>query len=268
MEKPAIKLVVCDNDGCLMPEHNSIINPQDLEPIRAHNARAHSALDASWSVRSGQRPRFDWTGLAASPLLTICTGRPQPFVELLQRWIHCPFVPAVAEGGVLTFSLADNTTRMDPAVTREHISLIRDCRDWCDYEMGWNVQAGKQAMVSLYVPQADERLFGEMIDGAKRQIHDMGWPLRVERTVTYINISLAHVSKASGVNRLLDELGLDGRHVLAIGDTTGDLVLREICGLFACPANAMEEVKRAADYVSDFALSDGVADIIASISRR
>ena len=35
-----------------------------------------------------------------------------------------------------------------------------------------------------------------------------------------------------------------------IGDTTSDLAIREQVSFFACPANALDEVKDVADYVA------------------
>ncbi len=271
MAKPRIHLVVCDNDGCLMPEHNSLLSPSDLAPITAHNRSAHQALGVDDRFLSSRAGAPDlWTGLdwsrAALPPLTICSGRPQPFVELLQRTVHCPLLPAISESGVITYSLADNVARLDPSISPAHVAAIRACADWCAFERGWNVQAGKQAMVSLFVPGADDRLFHHMMEECRRRIHDQGWPLRVDRTVTYINICLAHVSKATAVARLLTQLGLEGRNVQAIGDSTSDLVLRDVCGHFACPANAMEEVKRVSDYTSNAELAQGVAEILRSYS--
>lgn len=267
MTKPRIHLVVCDNDGCLMPEHNSLLSPSDLAPIAAHNHSAHHALGIDdrflYQKAGAANP---WSGLdwsrAAPPPLTICSGRPQPFVELLQRTIHSPLLPAISEGGVITYSLADNIAHLDPSITAVHVAAIRACADWCAFERGWNVQAGKQAMVSLFVPDADEHLFERMMEDSRRKIHDQGCLLRVDRTVTYINISLAHVSKATAVARLLTQLGLDGRNVLAIGDSISDLVLRDVCGHFACPANAMQEVKRQADEISRYEMASGVADLL------
>ena len=47
-----------------------------------------------------------------------------------------------------------------------------------------------------------------------------------------------------------------------IGDTEGDLPLRENVGFFACPANSQDSVKRVADYVSPYPMLEGVLDIL------
>ncbi len=84
----------------------------------------------------------------------------------------------------------------------------------------------------------------------------------VARSVTYVNVTLAHVTKATALARMFAELGVDASKVLAIGDTAGDLGMAEICGYFACPANAVDEVKDRADYVSPLPITAGVVDIL------
>ena len=61
---------------------------------------------------------------------------------------------------------------------------------------------------------------------------------------------------------MLDELGVDRHEAAGIGDTEGDLPLREAVGFFACPANARDVVKDVADYVSPYPLLEGVLDIL------
>ncbi|MFG0328329.1 MAG: HAD family hydrolase [Phycisphaerales bacterium] len=238
-DAPEIDLIICDNDGCLLPEHNTMIDPADLAPIAEHNRRA---------------------ARGEAPPLIVCTGRPQPFVEFLMRVIHCDRWPCVCEGGVYLYRLDDNQARLDPAITADDVAAIRACEHWVTRDRGWNLQAGKNAMVSIFVE--DESEMDSRLDEVRSKVESEGWPFEVGRTITYINVTLRHVSKATAARRVLDELGVDGPRVLSIGDTAGDLPLREVSGHFACPANATDGVRRAADYVSERPMLDGVLDIL------
>lgn len=78
----------------------------------------------------------------------------------------------------------------------------------------------------------------------------------------YLNISLAGVDKGSTVDALLADLGVGPSEVAGIGDTEGDLPLRERVGFFACPANARPEIQAVSDYVSPYPDIRGVLDIL------
>jgi hydroxymethylpyrimidine pyrophosphatase-like HAD family hydrolase len=80
--------------------------------------------------------------------------------------------------------------------------------------------------------------------------------------VAWVNCDLAHVSKATGLARFKARTGLVAERLAGIGDTTGDMAIREHVAFFACPANAQPELKRHADYVSPFAEVAGVLDIL------
>lgn len=235
-----IQLIISDNDGCLLPESNTTIDPADLRPIAEHNKRA---------LRG------------EAPPLVVCTGRPQPFVEFLMRVIHCTRWPCICESGVYLYSLEDNIARLDPNIKTDDLAAVRACREWLGREKGRIMQAGKEAQVTVFVP--DDSKFESWLREIRERIEAEGWPMRAERTVHYINITLNHVSKRTAAERLLSKLGIDAARVLAIGDTNGDLVLRDLVGHFACPVNATDDVKKAADYVSEKPMIDGVVDILA-----
>lgn len=238
---PPIRLIVCDNDGCLLPEGPEPIAPDVLAPIARYNERA-------LQPESGLPP------------LTICTGRPVSFVELELRLTHNRTIPAICEHGALTYCLADNTTLFDPAILREHRIMLRTMEDWMRDDLDLIIQAGKHGMISAYVPDAER--MREVMGRLRERIDREAWPLHVERSVFYINVTLQHISKGTALKRLFQQLEIRGEEVLAIGDTRGDLPMRETCGYFGAPANAIDDIKNVADYVSPYALTSGVVDII------
>jgi len=66
-------------------------------------------------------------------------------------------------------------------------------------------------------------------------------------------------SKGDGLRRLLADLGIDPRHVLAIGDGENDLEMLQLAGIGVAMANAPASVRAAADYVTASNDEDGVA---------
>lgn len=238
-----IELIICDNDGCLIPETPGSLPPDHFARMASYNRQA--AAPGS-----------------TLPPLTVATGRPVPFVEMLLRLIHATTYPAICEHGALTYSLADNTARRAPELTPERRAVINDLRLELNRDHPeWITEAGKEGMVSIYVPEGGEAVEARA-DQLRGMIEQRGWPMKVGRTVTYVNVTFSMIDKGVTLRRMLSDLEIDPALTLAIGDTAGDLPLREVCGSFACPANAIAELRAVADYVSPFETMDGVMDIL------
>lgn len=69
-------------------------------------------------------------------------------------------------------------------------------------------------------------------------------------------------NKGEGVKALAKYLGIDQREVICIGDEENDLHMIKFAGLGVAMGNAIEEVKRAADYITSTNEENGVAEII------
>lgn len=69
------------------------------------------------------------------------------------------------------------------------------------------------------------------------------------------------VNKASGVERVLEELGLSAHNLLAIGDAENDIALFELAEHGAAVANASPSLKRIADRVTRASYAEGFAEV-------
>jgi hydroxymethylpyrimidine pyrophosphatase-like HAD family hydrolase len=255
-------LVICDIDGCLSPESTAAMDLESLARLAAYNRRARE------------------TG--AAPSLTLCSGRPQPFAEAMCKILDIGGVGCVCENGAWVYWPDTNRYELDPAITREHLVAVRELSDWITqrfgsprtdlgHTVGVTQQPGKIASVSLYHP--DTAYLKSLMPEIERQVGQAGWPIRVSATWLYINLDLKHVSKGSGLDRLLGTLRtaaaspelFSKARLAGVGDTTSDIPIRERCAFFACPANAQAEIKKLADYCSAFDEPRGVEDILAKI---
>ena len=70
------------------------------------------------------------------------------------------------------------------------------------------------------------------------------------------------VNKGVGVELLAKHLGLNKEEVMTFGDAGNDLHMIEYAGLGVAMENAFDEVKEAADYITDSNENDGVAKAI------
>lgn len=78
-------------------------------------------------------------------------------------------------------------------------------------------------------------------------------------TPTEIEITIQGVEKGSGVQWVMDHLGLQRDQLVAFGDSGNDLPMRPAVGTFVAVDNASAEVKATADCIVDSILEDGVA---------
>lgn len=242
----AAKWIITDIDGCLSPEESI---PWDLDLFGRF---ARICRDAS----AGQ-------GKVAP--MTLCTGRPQPYVEVLAKILDIR-APMICENGAVFYSLHDNRSVYGPGVTPEKIQGIRAVRMFIESAILPKYpeavyQFGKEAQMSVY--SENPAIFPEIQRAIEVFVAENELPpLEISASHYYLNISMTHVNKGIALRQLLQQLGVSREETAGIGDTEGDLPLRDAVGFFACPANAKPALQARADYVSPCRDIAGVLDIL------
>ena len=241
-----MRIIIADIDGCL---HTDESIPLDL--------------DTFWEL--ARRCRQAAEGTNNLPPLTICTGRPQPYAEALMKLLDVR-APAICENGAVLYSLADNWARYGPGVTAEKIAGLHAVGAFIESEIIPQFpeavrQFGKEAQLSIYSNRF--AIFQPIKERIETFTAQRGGPeLIINTSPYYLNISLAGIDKGSTLRFLLDELGIPCEEAAGVGDSEGDLPLREAVGYFACPANAQPCIKDAADYISPYPDTKGMLDIL------
>lgn len=238
--------VICDIDGCLGPESAAPFDTPLLLKVAEHNIAAATRGDR--------------------PMLTVCSGRPQPFAEAMCRFLANASLPCVAENGVWLYDPRTNRFIIDPAITSEDRKAVREASAWIERELlphGVIIQPGKTASISLWHP--DTRHLMGLMPSIRQRFASEGWKIRVSNTVAWINCDLEHVSKGSGIRRLVELCGLSRERLAGIGDQLSDLAIRENVAFFGCPSNADPALAAKADFVSKEAEVRGVLDILARV---
>ncbi len=236
-------LIISDIDGCLSPEDSSPLNLGKLGLIGEHNRLAFERNDR--------------------PKLTLCTGRPISFAEALCRLLQNTSIPCVAENGVWLYDPACNGYLMDPSITDQQLEMVHEAELFSlkSYRQeGVTLQPGKSASVTLYHP--DPQVLHRIAPELQQQFDRHGFEFRVSLTLFYINCDLPQISKASGIDRLLELTGVDAERTAGIGDTSSDLAIAQRVNMFGCPANAIASVKETAQFVSQHEQIDGVLDFM------
>jgi hydroxymethylpyrimidine pyrophosphatase-like HAD family hydrolase len=106
---------------------------------------------------------------------------------------------------------------------------------------------------------------------AMRRPHD-GTALRVMRKLglsrdivynkTSVMILPPGINKGTGLLAALDELDVPENSTVGVGDAENDLALIEVCGCGVAVANAVPELKQAADIITKAADGQGVQELI------
>lgn len=238
--------VICDIDGCLGPESAAPFDTPLLLKVAEHNIRAERDRDR--------------------PVLTVCSGRPQPFAEAMCRFLANGSVPCVAENGVWVYDPRDNRFLMDPAITVDDRKSVREASAWIEKDLlpkGVIIQPGKTASISLWHP--DTKFLMGLMPTIRETFANSGWKIRVSNTVAWINCDLEHVSKGSGIRRLVEICHFEKSRLAGVGDQMSDMAIRENVAFFACPSNADPALAARADFVSKEAEVRGVLDILARL---
>ena len=96
-------------------------------------------------------------------------------------------------------------------------------------------------------------------------IREFGLDLQIVMNKGSVMALPAGVDKASGLAVALGELRIAARDVVAVGDAENDLAFMAACGRSAAVANALPEVKAAADVVTIGERGAGVVELIDAI---
>lgn len=79
---------------------------------------------------------------------------------------------------------------------------------------------------------------------------------------TNIEANPVGVNKASGLQKVCQELGITMDQVMAVGDSMNDFKMIQEAGLGVAMGNAQDKVKEVADAITDTNMNDGVAKAI------
>lgn len=197
----------------------------------------------------------------ARPAVSLCTGRPAPYVEVMLQAIDGG-LPAIFENGCglyvprgyrfVPHPALDDGGAMDAVRDRLRAELVRPGKVF--------FQPGKDYSLSLFpldgVTVADLRPLAESALGPLRDSVDLVY------SVSCLNVIPHGVDKGAGLRFLCEQTGIRPDEVLGVGDSDVDLPFLRLAGRSAAPANAVDEVKRTVDYVAPRTTSDGVRDIL------
>lgn len=247
-ELAAIKIVLCDIDGCL-------------------NAGFSTQLDLPTLTRIAVQV----TRLRARDItVTLCTGRPAGYALAIAQALGITSRMVVENGTALLDPKNGQTRTLVADADRAALAnfgdrLMRD-PNWTER---LSQESGKHACLSLNSREITDRsptrirkLMAEL-----RSLPSAGL-FEWAHSTTAIDITPKGISKASGVAHLLGEMELGWGAVAAIGDSQNDLSVLERAALGLCPRNAEASVRECATFTSSKPYAEGVEDLLGLLEKE
>lgn len=241
-----IKLFITDLDGCLTrPFHAPSWDL--LSQIRTLNKQSKSN--------------------EYIPPLSICSGRPLPYVEAVAQWLGVD-IPVVFESAGV-YLLSTNVPFFAAVFDEEAEQEVQDLKAWLQNK----IIPSQEGMVLEFTKRMDAGLVHmdkAVIDDVYPVVAEYvkeHYPLfEVHKTDVSINVILKENNKKRGIQMLCDRLGMDPAEVAYIGDSSGDIPGLNLVGHPFAPSNAADDVKEAAEVI-DLPETEAVLEVYNRIIR-
>lgn len=184
----------------------------------------------------------------AVPSLSICSGRPFPYVEAVAQWLGIENPVVFESAGV--YELSTNKMRLLPAFDEKANEQVRELKRWLQDEMvprypDLIIEFTKKmdaGIIHLEKEVIDD-IYPQIVEYVKKNYPDF----EVHKTDVSINIILGENNKRNGILELCEMMDLEPQEVAYIGDSSGDIPGLKIVGRAFAPLNASDEVKKEAE---------------------
>jgi len=239
-----IRLIVADVDGCLTEERVTPFNLPLLMKVREFNRKA------------AVKPSL-------IPLVTLCTGRPQPYVEALLKIIDAS-VPAICENGGMLYDFRENRYIRVNAFNAEWEARLQRLKTQIVTEIlprvPADIQPGKETHLTLISPTHQDILItAEMV---QQRLNSELQAFTMSITENCLNLVPDIFDKGTALQQLSNMVQIPLSQMAAVGDTAGDLSFLKLAAYPMCPANALPEVKAICGYVAEESYTAGLIEII------
>lgn len=255
-----IKLLVTDLDGTLL-EKGTDVSAANIEAVQQ--------------------------AVAAGVTVSIATGRMYPAALPVAKSLGVDVPIVTYNGGLIRRVTGDVLfeSTMEPA-------LVAEVVDFC-HSQGWHLQLynDNRLYFAEYTEasrgyEAAQKMAGETVgwDGLKQRTdrvhklvsitgsaeetaervktfteHFCDRVAAVRSNPTYMEINSPGITKASGVRRLTEALGVPLDETIVLGDSFNDLPMMQVAGTSVAMGNAEPAVKDAATFVTGTCAEDGFA---------
>lgn len=236
-----IKLIVLDIDGVLTQGEASALDLRLLAQLAQVNRAAR------------ENP--------SRPAITLCTGRPAPYVEVMLQAID-GHLAAIFENGAGLY--VPDGYQFLPHPELADPSTFRTVRQRLEEELVQTgrafFQPGKEYTLTLFAH--DSAKTDQLHEWAEDALGSLSNSVALVYSTFCLNVLPRGIHKGKGIEFLADRTGYAPADMLGVGDSDVDLPFLAEVGYSAAPANANPRIKEIVEYVSPGRTADGVRDIL------
>ncbi len=181
----------------------------------------------------------------AVPPVTICSGRPQPYVEAVGQWLGI-YKPMIFESGGGMLDLVNVRFLWPEILTPEKEEEIAQIRKWVESDI---IQTHKGAAgeftkrTDVGIIHTEEPVIIDMYEKVKERVGREHPDFEVHRTEISINIIMSGANKGTGLKWLCEACGYRLEELAYIGDSGGDVPALNLAGMKFTPSNGITLLK-------------------------
>lgn len=244
-----IKLFITDLDGCI------------AHPFLSPDWRALTKIK-TLNIESKEDEIIPW--------LTICSGRPFPYVEAVGQWLNVDH-PMLFESGGGMYDIGTNQITWNPHFDDEAKKAVDEIKEWLVKTLIQNYKGtypefAKYTDAGLVNP--DSTKIALMHEEALNYVNGNYPMFEVHATDVSVNIIPKRTNKGEGIRFLCEKLDIGLEEVAYIGDSSGDIPGLQIVGRSFAPANAKHFVKEEVDIVTQNTTTEAVLEAYECIIRQ
>jgi len=270
-----IKLIVADVEGVLTPAKGSEI---------------------AWSLEGLLKVRQFIEVQKENITFVLCTGRQSPYSEALIQALGLFFEfpkdkvkkyqyiwniellswPSIVENGTCFYDPIAKRVIPNPEMTKKQTESIKEIRSevipFLAEKTNCQIEGGKVYSVSLNPPivsyNPTKRMsISEFFLIIKEAIKEFDNLIEVKHSASAVDIVPKGISKASAIQFLLKNTGIESSEVLGVGDTEADEKWLKFVGWSATPSKGREKLK-GVKYISPYEEEKGFLDILENLRNH
>ncbi len=223
-----IKLFVTDLDGCISIPFKT--------PVWDHITQIRNLNISSQDDE-------------AVPPLSICSGRPYPYVEAVAQWLDVR-LPVVFESGGM-YDMNTNQFDQNGFFDDKALEHVNELKEWMRETVITRYPSGIMEfskMMDAGFVHPKKEVIEEVLPEVEKYVSENYSEFEVHHTDISINIILSKNNKRAGIEKLSEKLGIKPEEVAYIGDSNGDIPALEIVGQSYAPVNAKSYVRDIVKY--------------------
>jgi phosphoglycolate phosphatase (TIGR01487 family) len=187
--------------------------------------------------------------------VTLVSGRPLPFVESLSLFLGTSG-PVIAENGAVMKIGTERTLLGDPKLAKTALEELK---------RHFQVEFDDDNRYRLVDISIQKTLDPELV---QQYITTHQLPVNLLVTNVMLHLVDSKVSKGNAVKKVLQHLGVDPSETMVSGDSFNDLPLFEIGATNLAVANAPDELKRKANFISEHPCGEGFSEMIQKLLTK